>query len=80
MMFRADIPPAPEGARHVEGLLWVGENAYPALLDRKNILDPFFAIRRARVHAETDIALSIIWGTATYSTSHEAFQEEAFQE
>lgn len=79
MRFRAE-PLRHLEAPHSEGLLWVGNSAYPALLESWDIVEPFIAVRRARVHTETPVTLSIIWGCATYSTNHDVFNQPDFQE
>ena len=77
--FRAETLQARD-SRMNEGLLWVGGRPYPALVEAWTISDPWFATRRARVHTETPVTLSVVWGSCTYSDNHHSETVDDFQE
>jgi hypothetical protein len=78
--FRAEVLKQRD-SRLNEGLLWVGDKPYPALLESVRLSGPVYhQVRRAMIQSETRISLSIIWGCATWSTNRDARSAEFFVE
>lgn len=80
--FRAEVL-RQRDSRLNEGLLWVGEKPFPALIETVTLPLPEFEVfefRRVVLLMERNATLSIIWGTATHSDNAQAYEGQPFIE
>ena len=77
--FRAEVL-RHRDSRLNEGLLWVGDKPFPALIETFTVPEPVFEVRRVVLLMERNVTLSIIWGTATHSDNWPVYLGQLFVE
>jgi hypothetical protein len=87
--FRAEVL-RQRDSRLNEGLLWVGEKPFPALIETISMPESVylalsgalgrFEVRRVVLLIERTVTLSILWGTSTHSDNWPVYEGQPFIE